>query len=177
MDERTFAATGGNRQRRRLIEAWRLRRNECEPGQCTRDDNFPNQVWLKDGFGVVRRIAQIPLTASLVSWDRVRKSGRWCAPGYITTKGATRTSLDLYRVSNVRGSGSRAPYAGDSVPTPRLDLVKTRVSESVDRSLPTSARAVACTTRAKVATNAWPVFDADGEGIIVASDKGGISPR
>ena len=34
-------------------------------------------------------------------------------------------------------SGSRAPFAADSVPTLRQDLVTARVRESVDRSLPT----------------------------------------
>ena len=36
-------------------------------------------------------------------------------------------------------SGSRAPFASDSVPTPRQDLVTARVRELVDRSLPTFA--------------------------------------
>ena len=51
---------------------------------------------------------------------------------------ARRMSIPLFRVF-IWCSGSKAPFAVDSAPTPRQDLVIARVRELVDRSLPTFA--------------------------------------
>ena len=66
------------------------------------------------------------------SWDRVRRGGgrrAWLRDKRREEDNALISSLDWC-------SGSRAPFASDSVPAPRQDLVTARVREFVDRSLP-----------------------------------------
>ena len=66
-----------------------------------------------------------------MSWDRLRRGGGRCAHG---EEDVNTLISDL-----IWCSGSTAPFAVDSAPTPRQDLVIARVRELVDRSLPTFA--------------------------------------
>ena len=90
---------------------------------------------LKDGYGVVLD-STLPLP--LVRQLGPRPHGRVQVRAWLRDK---RREEDVNAlISSLNWcSGSRAPFAADSVPTPRQYLVKARVRELVDRSLPTFA--------------------------------------
>ena len=113
------------------FEAWRQRRNDCEPGQWRDDDRWPNRV-PESGYGVVLdSIFPLLLVHELGPRPQERRQVR----AWLRDKSHEEDVNALSRVC----SGSRAPFAADSVPTLRRDLVTARVRELVDRSLPTFA--------------------------------------
>ena len=90
---------------------------------------------LKDGYGVVLdTIFPLPLVRELGPRPQERRQVR----AWLRDK---RREEDVNAlISSLNWcSGSRAPFAAVSVPTPRQDLVTARVKELVDRSLPTFA--------------------------------------
>ena len=113
------------------LEALRQRRNDCEPGQWTRDDRWPNQDperWLRCCVGYHLPVAPgSALGPRPQEWRQVR--------AWLRDK---RREEDVNAlISSLNWCpGSRAPFASGSVPTPRQDLVTARVRELVDRSLP-----------------------------------------
>ena len=90
---------------------------------------------LKDGHGVV---LDSIFPFSLVHELGPRQQGRRQARAWSRDK---RREEDVNAlISSLNWcSGSRAPFAADSMPTPRQDLVTARVRELVDRSLQTFA--------------------------------------
>ena len=116
------------------LEAKRQRRNDCEPRQLTGTTTGRIKS-LEDGYGVVLdSIFPLPLVHELGP----RPQGRRQVRAWLRVKRREEVANALISSLNWC-SGSRAPFASDSVPTPRQDLVTARVRELVDRSLPTFA--------------------------------------
>ena len=106
---------------------------------------------LKDGYGVVLdTIFPLHLTRELGPRLEGRKQVR-------TLLRDKRREEDVNAlISSFSGcSGSREPFAADSVPTPRQDLVTARVGELVGRSL----------RRSRSQDSEWPFSDAAGKSV------------
>ena len=115
------------------LEALRQRRNDGEPGQWTGDDCWPNQV---PGRRLRLCVTIFPLP--LVHELGPRPQGGSQVRAWLRDKRREEDVNGLISSLNWY-SGSIAPFASDSVPAPRQDLVTARIRELVDRSLPTFA--------------------------------------
>ena len=149
-----------------VLEDWRQRHNNCEPGLRKWDDRWPNQVagewtWCCAGLSF-----PLPSVHELGPRPQRRKQVR----AWLSDKRCEEDVNTL--ISNLnRCSWSQTPCATDLVPTPRQGLVIARVRElswfishsrcsrswDSERLSLSCCVAVVCTTHA-TADSAWPVF-------------------